>query len=164
MSRMPSRNIELARAAWGATLLFAPRQVMKHAHPVQIDRKSVVVARILGARQLTQATLSGVRPSPEVLAMGVWVDAVHAMTALALAAIDRSRTRAGLADTAVATVWAAAGYRDLVAAGPIPTAHRRRRDQLADVMLGAAPGGQFLLRRVRTARHRFDWQEPNTKN
>src|SRR5581483_5459706 len=107
------RAIELVRAGWGAALLLAPQHVMERVHHVDVDTKSVVVVRILGARQLTQATLSGFRPSPEVLAMGVWVDAVHALTALGLSAVDRARARGGLTDAAVAGVWAAAGYRDL---------------------------------------------------
>ena len=115
-----SRKIELFRAGWGAALLVAPRHVMTNVHHVRVDRKSVVIARILGARQLTQAVLSGVRPSPEVLAMGVWVDAVHAISALALAVLDRPRARAGMTDTAVASLWAGAGYRDLTSAGSTP--------------------------------------------
>lgn len=63
---------------------------MHSVHHVTVDNKSVLIARILGVRQLAQAVLSGVRPSPEVLAMGVWVDGVHAMTALGLACVDAS--------------------------------------------------------------------------
>lgn len=80
--------------------------------------------------------------------MGVWVDTVHAATALALAAFDRARTRAGLIDTAAAGMWAAAGYRELRAAGGTPPAHQRRRDRLARVVLGVAPGGRMLLQQV----------------
>lgn len=148
-----SRKIELVRAGWGAALLVAPRQVMTNVHHVRIDTKSVAIARILGARQLAQAALSGFRPSPEVLATGVWVDAVHAMTALGLAVLDRSRARAGLTDTAVASLWAGAGYRDLAFAAPTPPAHQRRRDRLACIVLGAVPGGGALLPRVAADRH-----------
>lgn len=146
------RQIELLRAAWGAALLMAPRQVMDNVHHVRVDSKSVVIARILGARQLTQATLSGLRPSPEVLAMGVWVDAVHALTALGLAVADRSRARAGLTDTAVAGLWAGAGYRDLLGSAPTSRSDQRRRDRLARLVLRVAPGGAFLLERVNADR------------
>jgi hypothetical protein len=147
-----SRRIELARAGWGTALLVAPRQVMTTVHHVGVDTKSLAIARILGARQLTQAVLSGLRPSPEVLAMGVWVDAVHAMTALGLAALDRSRARAGLIDTAIAALWAVIGYRDLVSAQPTPPAHQRHRDQLARIVLGVLPAGAPLLRRAAAGR------------
>lgn len=147
-----SRQIELLRAAWGVALIIAPRQVMENVHHVKVDTKSVVIARILGARQLTQAALSGFRPSPEVLAMGVWVDAVHALTALGLAGADRSRARAGLTDTTVAGLWAGAGYRDLLRGAPTPPSHQRRRDRLAQLVLRVAPGGAFLLERVNADR------------
>jgi hypothetical protein len=146
------RQIELLRAAWGAALLVAPRQVMDNVHHVKVDTKSEVIARILGARQLTQAALSGLRPSPEVLAMGVWVDAVHALTALGLAVADHSRARAGLTDTAVAGLWAGAGYRDLLRSAPTPPSHQRRRDRLARIVLRVAPGGTVLLERVNADR------------
>lgn len=80
---------------------------------VRIDAKGVVVARILGVRHLTQALVSSVRPSPAVLATGVWIDAVHSVTALALARADRDRVRPGLIDAAVAASWAIAGHWDL---------------------------------------------------
>lgn len=148
-----SRKIELVRAAWGAALLVAPRPVMQNVHHVRVDTKSVVVARILGARQVAQAALSGVRPSPEVLAMGVWVDAVHALTALGLAGLDRSRARAGLTDSAVAAIWAGAGYRDLRRAGATPPSHQRRRDQLALLVLRVVPGGRRLVTHIDADRH-----------
>jgi hypothetical protein len=150
-----SRKIELIRAGWGAALLLAPRPVMSTVHGVRVDRKSVLTARILGARQLTQAALSGIRPSPEVLAMGVWVDAVHAMTALGLALVDTTRARAGLTDTAVAALWAGAGYRDLTSAQSTPPAHQRCRDQLARFVLGGVPGGALLMRRVTADRRQL---------
>lgn len=96
------RTIEIARATWGAALLLAPRQTLKVVHRIEMDLTSLLVARVLGARQVGQALLSGVRPSPEVLAMGVWVDLAHAASALALAAVDRRRASAGLTDAAVA--------------------------------------------------------------
>lgn len=146
------RAIELVRGGWGAALLVAPRPVMERVHHVQVDTKSVVVVRILGARQLTQAVLSGRQPSPEVLAMGVWVDAVHALTALALAALDRPRARGGLLDAGVAGTWAAVGYRDLLRANSGAETPPDRRDRLARLVLRVAPGGWLLLRRVERTR------------
>lgn len=136
-------------------MLVAPRQVMG-AVGVGVDSRSVAIGRILGARHLTQAVLSGVRPSPEVLAMGVWVDTVHAITALGFAAADRARARAGLTDTAVAGLWAGAGYRDLLQTQATLPSHQRVRDRLARLVLGIAPGGRFLLRRVSTDRRRSE--------
>ena len=50
-------------------MLFAPQVVLNRVHHVEVDTESVLVARVLGARHLTQAALSGINPSPEVLAM-----------------------------------------------------------------------------------------------
>jgi hypothetical protein len=146
------RGIELLRGGWGAALLVAPDRVLGVVHGLDVDTKSRVVARILGARQLTQAVLSGFRPSPEVLAMGVWVDAVHAITALGLAAADRHRLRAGVTDTVIAGLWAGAGYRDLTHARATPPAHQRRRDRLAICVLSVVPGGRALRNQIANAR------------
>lgn len=147
------RAIEAGRAAWGAALLAAPRAVLRNVHHLDADTTTLVVARILGARQLGQAALSGIRPSPEVLAIGVWVDTAHALSAAGLALADRSRDRAGLTDTAVAAAWAVLGYRDLRRAAASPLRHDRRRDRLARTALRFAPGGGLLLRQVRADRH-----------
>lgn len=148
------RRIELVRGAWGAALLLAPRPVLQHVHHLRVDRPSLAVARVLGARQLAQAVLSGVDPSPEVLAMGVWVDGVHALTAVGLACADRHRARGGLTDAAVAAMWAVIGYRDLQTTGATRSSHQRRRDELARVVLGLVPGGKRLLSRCAAVRTR----------
>ena len=151
---MNLRYIELARGGWGAGLLAAPHSVLTRIHGVRVDRKAVVISRILGARHLAQASLSGLDPSPEILAGGVWVDSVHALTALGLAVVDRNRARAGIVDGAVAGLWAAFGWHSL-RHGRVPTpAHDRRRDQLARTVFGVLPGGGWLMREARRARCR----------
>lgn len=153
-----ARRLEVVRGAWGLAMLIAPERAMS-AVGTGGDRTMVVVGRILGARHLTQAVLSGVRPSPETLAMGVWVDAVHALSALALAAVSPSRTAAGLADAVAATGWAVAGYHDLVTPRSVVPGHTRRRDALARRVLGLVPGGAPLARRAARERHRADTRD-----
>jgi hypothetical protein len=148
---MKIRAIELVRAGWGAVLLAAPAEVLDHIHGVQVDRKALVVTRILGARHLAQALLSGVNPGPEVLAAGVWVDTVHSATALGLAAVDRRRARGGVTDAVVAASWAALGWRHL-RAGNARTDGVRGRDRLARTVVGALPGGRGLMARARAVR------------
>ncbi len=147
------RRIELVRGAWGVVMLLAPKPVLS-AVDTGGDRTMVVVGRILGARHLTQAVLSGARPSPEVLAMGVWVDAVHALTALGLAAVSPSRTGAGLVDAVGAAGWAIAGYHDLVTPRSVVPNHTRRRDALARWTLGRLPAGRHLRERAEHERGR----------
>ncbi|HEX7356048.1 MAG TPA: hypothetical protein VF288_14595 [Mycobacteriales bacterium] len=108
----PARSaIEVARAAWGAALLLAPRAVLARVHHVQQDTAAVRVARLLGARQLAQAALSGVAPSRTALVLGMGVDAIHALTGVGFAAVDRRRARGALTDAAISVLWVAAGQR-----------------------------------------------------
>jgi hypothetical protein len=142
---MRIRYIELIRAGWGVALLVAPRAVLNRVPGVRVERRALVVTRILGARHLVQASLSGIHPTPEILAAGVWVDAVHSFAAVGLAVVDRDRVRAGLADSIVAALWAGAGLHDL-RAGDTPTNnHAGWRDDLARKVFGALPGGRWLM-------------------
>ncbi|OBH94117.1 hypothetical protein [Mycobacterium sp. E2733] len=148
---MKIRLIEVLRAGWGTVLLAAPSEVLDHIHGVEVDRKALVVTRILGARHLTQALLSGINPGPEVLAAGVWVDTVHSITALGLAVVDRRRARGGVTDAAVAASWAGLGWRHL-RAGKARTDGVRGRDRLARMVVGALPGGGGLMARAQAVR------------
>ncbi len=148
---MKLRGIEVVRAGWGTVLVAAPAAVLNHIHGVQVDRKAVVVTRVLGARHLAQALLSGIDPGPEMLAAGVWVDTVHSMTAFGLAAVDRRRARGGLTDGVVAAVWAGMGLRHL-RTGKAGTGAVRGRDRLARTVVGALPGGRRLMAQARVVR------------
>jgi hypothetical protein len=112
---------------------------------VRDDPKSVFVAQVLGARQLGQAALSGVEPSPGILAMGVWVDMAHATTAVGLAAVDRERRFAGFINAVSALGWAGWGHADLRTGLPTSALHDRRRDRLSRWALRFLPGGSALL-------------------
>ncbi len=97
------------------------------------------VTRILGVRQLMQAALSGGAPSATVLAVGVWVDSVHALTALALAATDSGRRRVSLVDAVIAAGWGAFGLHDL-RRGTRPAVRDDWQDRLASRVLPWLPG------------------------
>jgi len=138
----PRRRLELVRGMWGAVCLLAPAAVAGRAGgPVPNDREQLVV-RSLGARQLVQAVLSGARPTPVVLAVGVWVDCVHSLTALALACTDGRRRRVGLADAGVAAVWACLGRLDLARGGRKSGVEQRStwEDRVGRVVLPFLPG------------------------
>lgn len=150
---MKIRLIEVLRGGWGAVLLTAPSDVLGHIHGVQVDRKALVVTRILGGRHLVQALLSGIDPGPEVLAAGVWVDTVHSVTALGLAVADRRRARGAVTDAAVAASWAGLGWRHL-RDGKARTDGVRGRDRLARAVVGALPGGARLMARAQAVRAR----------
>ena len=148
---MKLRGLELMRAGWGAVLLAAPAPVLTHIHGVEVDRKALLVSRILGARHLVQASFSGINPSPEVLAAGIWVDTVHSITAFGLAAVDRRRARGGIVDGMVAALWGGVALRHLYT-GNARTTTVRGRDRLARTVVGALPGGHRLMARARAVR------------
>ncbi|SCG62406.1 hypothetical protein [Micromonospora inositola] len=93
----------LARVLWGGTLTLAPRRVLG-----ALGRPSglaVATLRVLGVRHLVQAAVTLRRPTPVVLTGGAAADALHAVSAVALAAVDRRQRRIALLDTAIAAGW-----------------------------------------------------------
>jgi hypothetical protein len=145
---MRVRRIEVLRAVWGGAMLFAPGPVLRRIHGVRVDGPSLAVARVLGARHLAQATLSGLEPTAAVLALGVWVDSVHAASAVGLAVVDKSRVRAGLTDAVVAGAWASFGYRDLHGGAFSAPSREQTRSALARRVLGWVPGGSLLSPKI----------------
>ncbi|SBT45795.1 hypothetical protein [Micromonospora narathiwatensis] len=99
----------LGRLAWGATLIVAPRRLLRRwGHPSGL---AVGTLRVLGVRHLAQAAVTLRRPVPMVLAAGAAADLLHAATALALAAVDRRQRRIALLDAAIAGGWSTLDLR-----------------------------------------------------
>jgi hypothetical protein len=78
-----------------------------------------------------------------VLALGVWVDVVHAATAVGLAATDHRYAKPALADAAIAAGWAGAGLHDLK--GRQNSDGEQWRSRLALRLLHVLPGGSALV-------------------
>ncbi|MFC4149960.1 hypothetical protein ACFO0M_27220 [Micromonospora mangrovi] len=97
----------VGRLSWGALLLLAPGRLLRPLGPV--GGEAIVTLRVLGTRHLAQAALTSAWPTSRGFAAGATVDAVHALAALTLAAVDRRQRRAALANAAVATGWALLG-------------------------------------------------------
>ena len=96
-------------AAWGAWLLGrAPGRLPlgKRSRPLV---KAIV--RILGARQLTQATLIAARPSASRIIAGAAVDGLHAASMVLLARTGTRMSRPALASAAVAALLSSYGLR-----------------------------------------------------
>ncbi len=72
------------------------------------SRRARQVARVLGVRHLAQAAITALNPGPEVVALGVVVDLLHAASMFAFAAIVPDLRDAELADALAATALAVA--------------------------------------------------------
>jgi hypothetical protein len=103
------RGLQVTRASYGAALVLAPGLLALLATGRVPGRPERRVARVLGARHLAQALLTAAAPRPEVFALGAQVDALHAASMLALAAVDGRARRAALTDALAEAVFAAAG-------------------------------------------------------
>ena len=111
--RRTSRRIQVitvARAGWAAALLLAPERVLGVGGQPSIPTAAVVVARVLGARQLLQSALTAAAPTGSLLGVGAAVDALHAGTDVGLAAVSPRWRRIALIDAVLAATFAAAGW------------------------------------------------------
>lgn len=98
----------VVRGGYGALQLTSPTLVSGRLLRARLDPRGQGVARVLGARQLAQALASGPVPSYPVLAVGVEVDLLHAVSMLALALVGRRR-RAAFTDALIAGLFTLAG-------------------------------------------------------
>jgi hypothetical protein len=100
--------VPLARAGYCAALLCAPGPMIGVVTGRPPSRRARRVARILGVRHLIQAGITAVNPGPEVVALGVIVDLLHATSMFAFAAAVPDLRDAELADALAATALAVA--------------------------------------------------------
>ncbi len=101
------RVVIAARVGWGAGCVVAPRAVGRVLGLDPADRRAHRLLRLLGARDLGQAVLPATAPPPALLRLGTAVDALHAASMYALAAISPGYRRPALTAAAIATTWTA---------------------------------------------------------
>ena len=75
------RKIEIGRGVWGVASLAAPRRVLDLTGGDPEDKPSRVVMRVLGARQVAQAVLSGVSPDIVVVSLPLYTTTDRSTTA-----------------------------------------------------------------------------------
>ena len=103
------RALTATRMLYGSMLLLVPGKVL-HALPhKRIDRRAKTFARILGARHLLQLCLVDREATTRRLRAGAIVDASHAATMIALAALRPERRQLASANALVAATFATAG-------------------------------------------------------
>ena len=103
------RWASVARACYGVALLCVPGRLIGAATRRVPSGRACAVARVLGARHLSQAVICGLAPAPALIAAGAAADELHAASMLALSAVAPGLRRAVLADVVAETALAAAG-------------------------------------------------------
>jgi hypothetical protein len=129
--------VPLARAGYGAALLCAPGPMIGVVTGQPPSRRARQVARVLGVRHLAQAAMTVLNPGPEVVALGVVVDLLHAASMFAFAAVVPDLRDAELADALAATALAVAEPAISSVARPKVAA---RDQQAVDAGVTRAPG------------------------
>lgn len=94
---------------YGSVLFLAPDRVLNALPHDPIDRRARTFARVLGARHLLQAAIVDRHASKRRLRAGAVVDAGHALTMVALAALRPQRRWLAGANALAAAAFAAAG-------------------------------------------------------
>ncbi|MDQ0769420.1 NAD(P)-dependent dehydrogenase (short-subunit alcohol dehydrogenase family) [Pseudarthrobacter defluvii] len=102
--------LEVFRAAYGTAELLSPGAVEGFLIGQAPDSHARTFIRVLGARHVLQATVSN-RGGTVLHRLGGGVDALHALTMLALAGLDRRRRHAAVASAAIALAFAAGEVR-----------------------------------------------------
>lgn len=118
------RRLTAIRTAWGAALLIAPGLILRRL-PAQRHAGLVrAIARLLGLRHLVQAAIVARRPTRGRILAGAAVDAAHATSMLALAALQPEHRVLALGEAGEASAFAAAGIREARLASSPPHALR----------------------------------------
>jgi hypothetical protein len=131
VSRAASRLrllVPLARAGYGTALLCAPGPMIGIVTGQPPSRRARRVARVLGVRHLAQAAITALNPGPEVVALGVVIDLLHAASMFAFAAVVPDLRDAELADALAATALAVAEPALSSVARPKAGRHQRAED------------------------------------
>ncbi len=103
------RASAVTRAGWGFALLVVPERVLAISGPGPVPTHALVLARVLGARQLLQSAATVVAPTRPVAAVGAAVDLLHAGTDVALAAVSPRWRRIAVVDALLGAALIAVG-------------------------------------------------------
>jgi hypothetical protein len=105
----PDLLVAAVRPGWALTCAAAPAAAVRRIGLDPADRPAVAVLRFLGVRELVQVGV--VAAAPRATRAAAWVDTVHAVSMVGLAAASARYRRAAVVQAAVASVWALAGHR-----------------------------------------------------
>ena len=106
------RYAAVVRSAYGLSLLLAPGAVIGVASGGTTLRISMTVGRVLGARHLVQALITGRVGTRGWLLAGAAVDATHALSMVGLAALNADHRLPAALDAVLATGLSLNGLRE----------------------------------------------------
>ena len=115
------RTLSPVRAGVGIARLAFPHTLIPGLAAGPLSNRGRRVVRVLGARQVAQAVITGRAPTRAVLLLGAEVDIAHAASMIGLAVFERRYRRAALGDAAIAAAFAAAGAAAARTRPPQPT-------------------------------------------
>lgn len=136
------RATEVVRAAYGVGELVAPAGLAQQALGVRRGSRERTVARLLGARHVTQAVLATLVVGPRARVVGGGVDALHALTMVGWALADRRSARQAWGEALSAVLFAGAELAVL-----LPPLVPVRQARLSDTAGGLAttPAGAIAI-------------------
>lgn len=127
-----ARWLGVVQCGYGSGLLLVPRAALAAVGGEPPRRQLVVATRVLGARQLIQATVGLAAPRRLTPARAATIDALHTASMVAVAVLDPRDRRVALASATLASLFATTGFvlgSSRPATVAIPPA--RRRDRIA---------------------------------
>lgn len=105
----PVRVMVLLRAGVGAALMHWPQRIASAAGGSPTPPLACLLTRVLGARQLVQATLELTAPGLLTPQRGALIDATHSATMLALAGLSPRHRRIALVSAVLAAILSGFG-------------------------------------------------------
>lgn len=109
---MVVNRLELTRGIYGGVLLSAPRVVAVRVLRMPPAPHATTVVKLLGARQITQALVTGFPIARRLRPLGAVVGVLHCLSMVALAALSRTYRRAALTDAVIAGAFATLEFRN----------------------------------------------------
>ncbi len=119
------RALGPVRAAVGCARVAFPGTVIPGLAKGALGARGRGVVRVLGARQITQALLTGRDATRPVLWLGAEADLAHAASMIGLAIVGRRYRRDALAEATIAVAFALAGI-SAARAAPVEPARPSR--------------------------------------
>jgi hypothetical protein len=126
--RVLRHSLEVVRAGYGSLELAVPNLLSTRLLAAPLTPVERRASRILGARHVVQAAATAALPTPAAYRLGAGVDGLHALSMVALAAVDPPRRRIAVAEAVTAGAFAVAGLcMAQVLSGPGRGRRARRR-------------------------------------